>query len=97
MKRFVIMLSLVVGAWAFSPTLDFESSSWSTSTAQAKKQRNGWKGKNDKAGKRLGKRVANTDKRGVPELDPSSAAAAIVLLLGGMAYVASRRREDSLA
>jgi hypothetical protein len=31
----------------------------------------------------------------VPELDPGAAASAIVLLLGGVAYLASRRREDS--
>jgi len=31
----------------------------------------------------------------VPELDPGVAGSAIVLLLGGVAYLASRRREDS--
>ena len=30
----------------------------------------------------------------VPELDPTAAGAAIVLLLGGVAYIASRRRKD---
>jgi hypothetical protein len=34
---------------------------------------------------------------GVPELDPSAAGSAIVLLLGGMAYIASRRREEDVA
>jgi hypothetical protein len=32
-----------------------------------------------------------------PELDPGAAGAAMVLLLGGLAYFASRRREDSLS
>jgi hypothetical protein len=31
----------------------------------------------------------------VPELDPGVAGSAIVLLLGGVAYLASRRREGS--
>ena len=30
----------------------------------------------------------------VPELDPTAAGAGMVLLLGGVAYMASRRRED---
>ena len=33
--------------------------------------------------------------RGVPELDTTLAGAAMVLLLGGVAYLASRRREDA--
>ena len=34
---------------------------------------------------------------GVPELDPSAAGSALVLLLGGVAYLASRRRDEDLA
>ncbi len=30
----------------------------------------------------------------VPELDPTAAGAAIVLMLGGVAYIASRRRKN---
>jgi len=33
----------------------------------------------------------------VPELDPSAAGSAMVLLLGGVAYMASRRREEDVA
>ena len=33
-------------------------------------------------------------KDGVPELSPTLAGSALVLLLGGVAYIASRRRED---
>jgi hypothetical protein len=33
----------------------------------------------------------------VPELDPNAAGSAMVLLLGGMAYIASRRREEDVA
>jgi hypothetical protein len=32
-----------------------------------------------------------------PELDPGAAGSAMVLLLGGLAYFASRRREEPLA
>ena len=34
-------------------------------------------------------------KNGVPELDGTVAGSAMVLLLGGVAYIASRRRDDS--
>jgi len=81
MKRFIFVLSLVVGVWMLSPTLEGETSSWSTSTAKAK---------NDKVKK---------PKRGgfhTPELDPSAAGGAMVLLLGGVAYIASRRRKEDL-
>jgi hypothetical protein len=33
----------------------------------------------------------------VPELDPGAAGSAMVLLLGGMAWIASRRRDEELA
>jgi len=32
-----------------------------------------------------------------PELDPSAAGSAMLLLLGGVAYIASRRRDEDLA
>jgi len=85
MKRFIFILSLVVGAWMLSPTLEGEALSWSTSTAKAK---------NDKV-----KKVKKPKSGGVstPELDPSAAGGAMILLLGGVAYIASRRREEDLA
>ena len=33
----------------------------------------------------------------VPELDPSAAGSAMLLLLGGVAYIASRRRDEDVA
>lgn len=36
-----------------------------------------------------------TDGRAIPELDTTVAGSAMVLLLGGVAYLASRRRSDS--
>lgn len=38
---------------------------------------------------------SSTGFRGVPELDTTVAGSAMVLLLGGVAYLASRRRDDS--
>ncbi|MGB5368033.1 MAG: hypothetical protein WBM75_18690 [Polyangiales bacterium] len=32
--------------------------------------------------------------RAVPELDPGAAGSALLLVVGGVAYIASRRRED---
>jgi hypothetical protein len=84
MKRFIFVLSLVVGVWMLSPTLEGETSSWSTSTAKAK---------NNKVKKV--KKVKGGSFH-TPELDPSAAGGAMVLLLGGVAYIASRRREEDL-
>ena len=36
----------------------------------------------------------SSGRRDVPELDPTVTGSAMVLLLGGVAYLASRRRED---
>jgi hypothetical protein len=84
MKRFIFILSLVVGVWILSPTLEGEALSWSTSTAKAKND----KVKKDKKPKSGG--------FSTPELDPSAAGSAMILMLGGAAYIASRRREDDL-
>jgi hypothetical protein len=84
MRRFIFVLSLVVGVWMLSPTLEGETSSWSTSTAKAK---------NDKVKKA---KKPKGDSVHTPEIDPSAAGGAMVLLLGGVAYIASRRREEDL-
>jgi hypothetical protein len=81
MKRLMIVLSLVVGAWMLSPTPEAQAWSWSWS-------RSGGDCENP------------TYQKGgtaVPELDPSAAGSAMVLLLGGMALIASRRREEDVA
>ena len=82
MKRLIIMLSLVVGAWGWCNGLLEHSKRWSTSTAHAK---------NDKVKK---PKKAKDGRVSTPELDPGAAGAAMVLLLGGVAYIASRRREE---
>jgi len=88
MKRLIFVLSLVVGVWVLSPTLEGEALSWSASTAHAK---------NDKAKKVKKPKKAKDGRVSTPELDPGAAGAAMVLLLGGVAYIASRRREEDLA
>lgn len=86
MKRFVFILSLVVGAWMLSPTPEAQAWSW-----------NGWN-KSHKTSKRYKQTKSNkSGGSSVPELDPGAAGSAMVLLLGGVALIASRRREDELA
>lgn len=85
MKRLLLALSLVVGAWVLSPTPEAEAEG-----------RRGW----HKARQTQQRHMRHRRYKGghaVPELDPGAAGAAIVLLLGGVAYIASRRREEDLA
>jgi hypothetical protein len=94
MKNFVIVLSLVLGAWTLGPTPVAHaswSSGWSWSSIWS------WLGGGD-SGHTGGDSDSGHKGNGgaVPELDPSSAGGAIVLLLGGVAYIASRRREEDL-
>ncbi len=84
MKRLLLALSLVIGVWALSPT------------PQAEAEGRGW----HKARQTQKRQMRHRRDRGghaVPELDPSAAGGAIVLLLGGVAYIASRRREEDAA
>jgi len=81
MKNFVFVLSLVVGAWMLSPTPVAQASWWSFWS---------WGGGDS------GHRDSDGGGHAVPELDPSAAGGAMVLLLGGVAYIASRRREEDL-
>jgi hypothetical protein len=78
MKRLLLGLSIVIGAWMLSPTPDADAMGW------------------HKWPKRYNHHQSQS-RAGVPELDPSAAGSAIVLLLGGMAYIASRRREEDVA
>lgn len=86
MKRFLLGLSLVIGAWTLSPTpgadADTDANSWHKARRAEKYQ----------------VRV-RPQKRGfgVPELDPGAAGGAIILVVGGVAYLASRRRKEHVA
>ncbi len=75
MKKFAVVLSVVIGAWMLSPTPEADAMG---SHKWAKRHNH------------------HQSRAGVPELDPSAAGSAMVLLLGGVAYIASRRREEDL-
>jgi hypothetical protein len=77
-KRLLLGLSIMIGAWMLSPTPEAQAWSWSWHTHDRQCGHSG-------------------GGYGVPELDPSAAGSAMVLLLGGMAYIASRRREEDVA
>ena len=82
MKHLLLGLSIVIGAWMLSPTPE----------ADAMGSDRLARGHDHHA------RHQNSQSRaGVPELDPSAAGSAMVLLLGGIAYIASRRREEDVA
>jgi len=88
MKRLLVVLSLVVGAWMLSPTPQAEAM--------------GWYGSWNRRGHHGGQHGGDSDRGGkgssaVPELDPGTAGSAMVLLLGGVAWLASRRREGDLS
>jgi hypothetical protein len=81
MKRLLVGLSVVIGAWVLSPTPEADARGWHRS----------------RTGQRHHVRRHHPRSRvAVPELDPGAAGSAMVLLLGGVAYIASRRREESL-
>ena len=82
MKRLLLGMSLVIGAWMLSPTPDAEARGWQSGRS-AQKQR---------------VRIHTGSKAfGVPELDPGAAGGAVVLVVGGVLYVASRRRKEPVA
>jgi len=82
MKRLLLGLSVVVSVWILSPTP--QASAWSFWSWWGGGGGD-WHHYHDKGG------------GAVPELDPGMAGSAMVLLLGGVAYIASRRREEDLA
>jgi hypothetical protein len=81
MKRLILVLSVAAAAWMFSPTPEAQAWSWSRWSWNYHSKDDGC----DKDGGAV-----------VPELDPSAAGSAMVLLLGGMAWIASRRRDEEL-
>jgi hypothetical protein len=91
MKRLILVLSLVVGVWMLSPTPEAQAWSWSSWT---KSQKTSKRAKRAKSYKQSGGTRGGS---AVPELDPGAAGSAVVLLMGGIALIASRRREDELA
>ena len=98
MKRLLLGLSIVIGAWMLSPTPEVQAWSGSNNGHKTYKTYNGhktYKGHRTYKGHKTYKR--HKKMAAVPELDPSAAGSAMVLLLGGVAYMASRRREEDIA
>ena len=93
MKRLLLGLSIVIGAWMLSPTPEVNADrGWSRSGHGQRSHAQSNRGQRH--------RVRGSHRKGragVPELDPSAAGSAMVLLLGGVAYMASRRREEDIA
>ena len=85
MKRLVLGLSIVVGAWMLTPTPEADARGWYRSSFRT------WSSWTDYD------KDCKTNGGAVPELDPGAAGGAMVLLLGGVAYLASRRREEVIA
>ncbi|MGB8329566.1 MAG: hypothetical protein WCE62_05515 [Polyangiales bacterium] len=79
MKRLLLILSVILCAWTLSPTPEADASG--SNNSRHGRRHHVW-------------HRAHKSGFAVPELDPSAAGSAIVLLLGGMAFIASRRKED---
>jgi hypothetical protein len=97
MKRLFVILSLAFGLLLVAPAP--EAAAWggwnsSDSGGQRASGRRGNRGRGAHHRSHAGSR---TSSHGVPELDPGAAGSALVLLFGGIAYLASRRREDEFA
>ena len=89
MKRLLVVLSLAFGILLVAPAP--EASAWGGwSSSSNSRQHHARRHHHDR-------RSGTSSRRGVPELDPGAAGSALVLLFGGIAYIASRRREDGLA
>jgi hypothetical protein len=85
MKRLLVVLSLAVGVLLVAPA------------PEAAARGRSWSSSSDGGSQNWRRHRRHRHTRGVPELDPSAAGSAMVLLLGGVAYIASRRRKDGLA
>ncbi len=85
-KRLMLIVSLAVGMLVVAPTPEADARGW------------GWGKQREARGHHVRhQRVRPRAGYGVPELDPTSAGGAMVLLIGGIAYIASRRREEDAA
>lgn len=103
LKRFLLGLSLAIGVLLLAPApkADAEGSrGWHhgkrTRTHHVRHHHHR-KSKGFGAANRNGFGAADRGGFSTPELDPSAAGGAVILLLGGVAYIASRRREEDLA
>jgi len=81
LRRVILGLSIVAGLWLMTPTPEAEARGWRTQGAT-------------RAQPTRTRTRTGWQRAGVPELDPSTAGSALILLIGGVAYIASRRREE---
>ena len=85
LKRMMIGLSLAATLFVLAPVSQADAS-WSGWWSR-------WRAQRRHHVRRHHHRPASH----APELDPGAAGGAMVLLLGGVAYIASRRRDDDVA
>jgi hypothetical protein len=82
MKHWFLGLALALGFVLMAPAVDVQADSDSGSAGSDSK---------------VAVASGGSNGIGVPELDPAVTGSAIVLLLGGVAFMASRRRNDDAA
>jgi len=95
MKKFAVVLSVVVSVWVLSPTPQAHASWWGDFVNWLNDSYNHDWGDSGGTGYHAWTRH-DKPTPSVPELDPTAAGGAMILLLGGVAYIASRRREEDL-
>jgi len=95
LKRAIAALALTAGLMILMPPAQAEADSgWWSRWSNWRKHRTSWIQKFLQRGEGGDNITPATGSRSVPELDPNAAGSAIVLLVGGVAYIASRRREE---
>ncbi|MDH3729309.1 MAG: hypothetical protein OER77_17395 [Myxococcales bacterium] len=97
MKKLAVILSVVVSVWVLSPTPQAHASWWGDLSSHVTSWWDSvvnWFSSNPI--RPHTRHTTAPPSARVPELDPSAAGAAIVLMLGGVAYIASRRRKEDL-
>ena len=91
LKRLMLSLTFAAGLLLLAPPPQAEASSWGRSSGSdepALTWGSGWRSH------RRWRYHWRRKRSRVPELDASTAGSAMVLLLGGVAYIASRRRDE---
>ena len=97
MKRLMLSLMFAAGLLLLAPAPQAEASSWGWSSGgeqPALTWGSSWRSRRRARWQMWRRWRHNQQKKSVPELDASTAGSAMVLLLGGVAYIASRRREE---
>lgn len=85
LKKALTVMTLAASLFILSPTAHAQASSGWWSRVQS------WM---ERIVQQYREKQGYDGGRAVPELDPGAAGGAFVLLVGGVAYIASRRREE---